>query len=111
MTVTLHVPALRPLSVLPETLQNFAELGRTLRATFDVEATFNFASVAIDLAVIVFEIVNFRVLIIVVTMVCPTVVEGPKIEVVVEINFADSGDVVRELGAAIWTDLLIAIAG
>jgi hypothetical protein len=43
LTVTLHDPALRPLRVLPDTLQNFAELGRTLKVTFDVEATFNFA--------------------------------------------------------------------
>ena len=43
VTVTLHDPVLRPLRVLPETLQNFAELGATFRVTFDVEATFNFA--------------------------------------------------------------------
>jgi hypothetical protein len=43
VTVNLHDPALRPLSVAPATLQNFAELGRTLKVTFDVEATFNFA--------------------------------------------------------------------
>jgi hypothetical protein len=43
VTVTLHDPALSPLSVLPKTLQNFDELGRTLRVTFDVEDTFNFA--------------------------------------------------------------------
>jgi hypothetical protein len=43
VTVNLHDPALRPLSVAPATLQNFAELGNTFRVTFDDEATFNFA--------------------------------------------------------------------
>ena len=43
VTVTLHVPALRPLSVVPETLHNFAELATTFNDTFDVESTVSLA--------------------------------------------------------------------
>ena len=51
VTVTLQDPALSPLSVAPETLQNFAELLTTFRVTFEVEATLSLANFAIDLAV------------------------------------------------------------
>lgn len=50
VTVTLHEPAFKPLREAPETLQNFAELATTFRDTFDVERTFIFANIAIDLA-------------------------------------------------------------
>jgi hypothetical protein len=43
VTVTLHDPALTPLSDEPETLQYFAELAATFSDTFDVEATVSLA--------------------------------------------------------------------
>ena len=43
VTVTLHVPALSPLSVVPVTLQDFAELATTFNDTFDVASTASFA--------------------------------------------------------------------
>ena len=39
VTVTLHEPALRPLSVVPDTLQYFAELDNTFSDTLEVEST------------------------------------------------------------------------
>jgi hypothetical protein len=50
VTVTLHDPVFSPFRLVPETLQNFAELATTFSDTFDVERTFNFANEAIDLA-------------------------------------------------------------
>ena len=42
-TVTLQMPALRPLTDVPVTLQILAELLITRRPIFDVEATLSFA--------------------------------------------------------------------
>ena len=50
VTVTLHDPALRPLSDEPETLQYFAELAATFSDTFDVEATVSLEYLAIETA-------------------------------------------------------------
>lgn len=57
MTVTLHDPALRPLSVEPTTLQYFALLVNTFSESFDVEETASLAKVAMDLAVADLELV------------------------------------------------------
>ena len=46
-TVTLQVPALRPLRDVPTTLQIFAEVATTRKLTFDVDATVSFADLAI----------------------------------------------------------------
>ena len=58
VTVTLHVPALMPLSVVPDTLQYLAELDTTFSDTFDVESTVSLATVAIDLAVAALDVVT-----------------------------------------------------
>ncbi len=50
VTVTLQEPAFNPLRVVPETLQNFAELATTSIPTFEVESTLSFANAAIDFA-------------------------------------------------------------
>ena len=50
VTVTLHDPALRPLTADPDTLQYFAELATTLSDTLEVESTLILAKVAIDRA-------------------------------------------------------------
>jgi hypothetical protein len=55
--VTLHDPTFKPLNLVFDTLQNLADLGRTLSVNFEVEKTFNPAKVAIDLAVPNFFIV------------------------------------------------------
>ena len=52
VTVTLHDPVLRPLRVVPETLQNFEELRATFSETFEVAITLIFADTASDLFVI-----------------------------------------------------------
>ncbi len=56
--VTLQEPTLKPLRVVPDTLQYFAELEKTLNDNFDVESTFSFVRRAIDFAVIDFETVT-----------------------------------------------------
>ena len=43
VTVTLQDPALSPLRVAPETLQNFDELDTTLNLTFEVESKVSLA--------------------------------------------------------------------
>jgi hypothetical protein len=58
VTVTLQVPALRPLSDVPETLQNFTELATTFKDNLDVETTVSLANVAIDLAVTDLDVVT-----------------------------------------------------
>ena len=50
VTETLQVPTFRPLSVLPDTLQNFAKPEATLRENFEVESTLSFAYAAMDFA-------------------------------------------------------------
>ena len=63
VTVTLHVPALMPLSVVPDTLQYLAELDTAFSDTFDVESTVSLANVAIDLAVADLRVVTAGVLV------------------------------------------------
>ena len=60
VTVTLQEPAFSPLSVVPETLQNFAELATTFNLTFEVESTFSLANAAIDFAEAALDIVTLR---------------------------------------------------
>ena len=43
VTVTLQDPIFKPLSVMPETLQYFAELDTTFNDVFEVESTASFA--------------------------------------------------------------------
>ena len=57
VTVTLQEPAFNPLSVIPDTLQNLAELATTFSDTFEVDNTLSFANAAIDLAETVFLVV------------------------------------------------------
>ena len=61
VTVTLQEPAFSPLRVVPETLQNFAELATTFSDTFDVEVTASLASAAIDFAETTLDNVTVRV--------------------------------------------------
>ena len=56
VTVTLQEPAFRPFREAPNTLQNLAELGTTLRDTFEVERTLSFANAAIDFAATAFDV-------------------------------------------------------
>jgi hypothetical protein len=58
VTVTLQEPAFNPLSVVPDTLQNFEELGTTFSDTFEVENTLSLANDAIDFADADLEAVN-----------------------------------------------------
>jgi hypothetical protein len=58
VTVTLQEPAFNPLSVVPDTLQNFEELGTTFSDSFEVENTLSLANVAIDFADADLEAVN-----------------------------------------------------
>ena len=51
VTVTLQEPAFNPLSVVPDTLQYFAELDTTFNDVFEVESTASLAKTAIDFAV------------------------------------------------------------
>ena len=55
VTLTLHEPFFRPLSVVLETLQNFVYPDKTFNETFDFESTGIFANMAIDLAVAGFD--------------------------------------------------------
>ena len=59
VTVILQDPVLRPLRVVPDTLQYFAYIDTTFRETFDVEAIVILAYAAIDLAVADLEVVSF----------------------------------------------------
>jgi hypothetical protein len=61
VTVTLQEPAFNPLRVVPETLQNFAELATTFNLTFDAESTLSFANTAIDFAVADLNFVNLGI--------------------------------------------------
>jgi hypothetical protein len=61
VTVTLHDPVFRPLRVLPDTLQYFAELGTIFNETFEVASTLIFANEAIDFAVVDLDVVTFGI--------------------------------------------------
>ena len=58
VTVTLQDPVFNPLSVVPETLQYFAELGTTFNDIFEVDSTASLAYTAIDFAVADFLVVT-----------------------------------------------------
>jgi hypothetical protein len=58
VTVTLQEPAFNPLSVVPDTLQNFEELGTTFSDTFEIENTLSLANAAIEFADADLEVVN-----------------------------------------------------
>ena len=58
VTVTLQDPVFNPLSVVPETLQYFAELGTTFNDIFEVDSTASLACTAIDFAVADFLVVT-----------------------------------------------------
>ena len=59
--MTLHVPALRPLRDVPETLQNFAELVTTFNDNLDVGTTVSLAYEAIDRAEADLDIVTLGI--------------------------------------------------
>jgi hypothetical protein len=62
VTATLQDPTFKPLSEVPDTLQNFVELAATFRETFEVERTLIFANVAIDFADAVFDTLSRKLL-------------------------------------------------
>ena len=60
VTLTLHVPVFRPFSLVPDTLQYFAEAATTFSDTFEVDNTLSFANAAIDFALVGFLTENTR---------------------------------------------------
>ncbi len=58
VTVILHNPDFRPFSVVPNTLQYFAELATTFSDTFEVADTLSLANIAIDFAEAALDIVT-----------------------------------------------------
>jgi hypothetical protein len=91
VTVTLQEPAFNPLRVVPETLQNFAELATTFNLTFEVESTLSLANVAIDFAETGLDIVTLGIT--VTALLDPTNVRGVVVE---EPELLAAGDVVVE---------------
>ena len=62
VTATLHVPTFKPLSEVPDTLQNFVVLAPTFRETFEFGRTLIFAKVAIDFAEAVLNTLSLKLL-------------------------------------------------
>lgn len=98
MTVTLHDPVFKPLSVVPVTLQYFDELGTTFNLTFEVESTLSLANDAIDFAGITLDIFTVSEaavgvpavgeaavgvpVVVVITLGVPTISSGADVDVV-----------------------------